>query len=192
MPPHFPYPTPLDDCVAVYREVVSRHAPERVVVHGNSAGGNLAAALILRAKAEGLPLPGGLILETPELDLTESGDSFATNAIIDVVLQRSLGEANRLYAAGHDLADPFVSPLFGDVPGWPRTLLTAGTRDIMKKISFEQGGAEYDKRSRYGIPTSIVITTTGGKKLDTGLIMYPAGHARNNTANLRDFLTHKF
>lgn len=131
LPPHFPYPIPLDDCVAAYLEVLKRHAPARVVVHGNSAGGNLAAALVLRAKAEGLPLPGGLILETPELDLTESGDSFATNAVIDVVLQRSLGEANWLYAGSHHLADPFVSPLFGDVSGgWPRTLLTAGTRDM--------------------------------------------------------------
>ena len=91
MPPLYPYPTPLDDCVAVYREVLSRHAQERIVVHGGSAGANVAAAIILRAKAEGLPLPAGLVLETPELDLTESGDSFRTNAIIDVVLQRGLG-----------------------------------------------------------------------------------------------------
>lgn len=131
MPPLHPYPVPLDDCVAAYREVLRHHAPERIVVHGNSAGGNLAAALILRAKAEGLPLPAGLVLETPELDLTESGDSFQTNAIIDVVLQQSLAPANRLYACGRDLADPCLSPLFGDISGdWPPTLLTAGTRDM--------------------------------------------------------------
>ncbi len=131
MPPLHPFPVPLDDCVAAYRAVLERHAPERIVVHGNSAGGNLAAALILRAKAEGLPLPAGLVLETPEVDLTESGDSFQTNAIIDVVLQQSLMSANRLYAGGHDLADPLVSPLFGDFAGgWPPTLLTAGTRDM--------------------------------------------------------------
>jgi len=131
LPPLHPYPAPLDDCVAAYRRVLADHPPERVVVRGNSAGGNLAAALILRAKAEGLPLPAGLILETPELDLTESGDSFQTNMIIDVVLQHSLGPANNLYAGGHDLADPYLSPLFGDFSGgWPPTLITAGTRDM--------------------------------------------------------------
>ena len=131
LPPLHPYPDPLDDCVAAYRRVLADHAPEHVVVRGNSAGGNLAAALILRAKAEGMPLPAGLILETPELDLTESGDSFQTNMIIDVVLQRSLGPANRLYAGGHDLADPYLSPLFADFSGgWPPTLITAGTRDM--------------------------------------------------------------
>ena len=131
MPPHHPYPVPLDDCVAAYRHVIDLHGADRVVVHGNSAGGNLAAALVLRLKAEGLPLPAGLVLETPELDLTESGDSFQTNRVLDVVLQDGLMPANRLYANGHALDDPFLSPLFGDFSGgWPRTLLTAGTRDL--------------------------------------------------------------
>jgi len=131
MPPLFPYPTPLDDCMAAYRAVLERHAPETIVAHGSSAGGNLAAALMLRARDEGLPLPAGLILETPELDLTESGDSFQTNRTFDVVLQDSLDIMNRLYAGGHDLADPLLSPLFGDFSrGFPPTLMTAGTRDL--------------------------------------------------------------
>ncbi len=131
MPPPHPYPAPLDDCMAAYREVLDRHGAKRVVVHGMSAGGNLAAALMLRAVAEGVPLPAGLVLETPELDLTESGDSFQTNRTVDVVLQGSLEIMNRLYAGGHDLKDPYLSPLFGDFShGFPPTLITAGTRDL--------------------------------------------------------------
>jgi epsilon-lactone hydrolase len=131
MPPDHPYPVSLDDCMAAYRLVLERHDPASIVIHGGSAGGNLAAALVLRLKAEGLALPAGLVLETPELDLTESGDSFQTNQIIDVVLQRGLMPANHLYANGHALDDPFLSPLFGRLSGgWPPTLLTAGTRDL--------------------------------------------------------------
>jgi epsilon-lactone hydrolase len=131
MPPLHPYPAPLDDCLAAYRGVLKRHGRERIVVHGMSAGGNLAAALMLRVAAEGLPLPVGLVLETPELDLTESGDSFQTNRFVDVVLYDSLDVMNRLYAGGHDLADPLLSPLFGDFSrGYPPTLITAGTRDL--------------------------------------------------------------
>ena len=131
LPPQFPFPAALDDCVAAYRHVLGLHEPGQIVVQGSSAGGNLAAALTLRAKAEGLPLPAGLVLETPQLDLTESGDSFQTNEVIDVVLQHGLGPVNRLYANGHDLANPLLSPLFGDFSGgWPPTLLTAGTRDL--------------------------------------------------------------
>src|SRR3546814_6707611 len=76
------------------------HAAGEIIVRGSSAGGNLAAALMLRARDEGLPFPAGLVLATPELDLTESGDSFQTNEGIDVVLKGSLMAANLLYAAG--------------------------------------------------------------------------------------------
>lgn len=130
MPPALPYPAGLDDCLAAYRAVLDRYAPERVVVSGASAGGNLAAALCLRARDEGLPLPAGLVLVSPEADLTESGDSFATNLGIDHTLG-SLMQANLLYAAGHDLAHPYLSPLFADFSGpWPPTILTTGTRDL--------------------------------------------------------------
>ena len=52
------------------------------------------------------------------------------------------------------------------------------TRQLMQKIVFEHGGAEYDANYPDGIPTSIVITDTAGKQHDSGLVMYPAGHAR--------------
>ena len=131
MPPRHPYPAPLDDCVAAYRGLLEHHDASRLVVAGASAGGNLAPALVLRARDEGLPLPAGVVLQTPEVDLTESGDSFETNMGIDPVLRARLGAANRLYAGGHDLADPYLSPLFGDLSaGFPPTFLQTGTRDL--------------------------------------------------------------
>ncbi len=66
------------------------------------------------------------------------------------------------------------------------------TRALMGKIKFEHGGAEYDAKYPDGIPTSLVISTTDGKKHDSGFVMYPGGHARNATANLKDILAHKF
>jgi monoterpene epsilon-lactone hydrolase len=77
------------------------------------------------------PLPAGLILITPELDLTESGDSFAVIGAANVVLKQSLMPVNLLYAAGHDLADPMLSPVFGDFSkDFPPTAITGGTRDL--------------------------------------------------------------
>ena len=131
MPPEHPYPTPLDDCLTVYRALLRNHRTQDVIVAGSSAGANLAAALILRARDEGLPLPAAAVLLTPELDLTESGDSFATNLGVDTILTASLMPANLLYAGGHDLAHPYLSPLFGDfTKGFPPTLLASGTRDL--------------------------------------------------------------
>jgi monoterpene epsilon-lactone hydrolase len=131
MPPDHPYPAPLDDCVAVYRALLDEHRAEDVIVSGASAGGNLAAATVLRARDEGLPLPAAVVLLTPEADLTESGDSFQTNLGIDNVLTGSLRQSILLYAAGHDLTDPYLSPLFGDFTrGFPPTFLQTGTRDL--------------------------------------------------------------
>jgi len=131
MPPLRPYPAGLDDCIEAYRAVLRTHHPSEIVVRGLSAGGNLAGAMILRARDEGLPLPAGALLLTPELDLTESGDSFGTNKVVDVVIKSSLMQPNLLYAGGHDPTHPYLSPLFGDFTrGYPPTLLTAGTRDM--------------------------------------------------------------
>lgn len=66
------------------------------------------------------------------------------------------------------------------------------TRSLMEKMTFRHGGEEYDRRYPDGIPTSIQITGADGAEHDSGLVMYPGGHARNTTANLADILAHKF
>jgi epsilon-lactone hydrolase len=129
--PH-PFPAGLDDCVAAYREILKQHDASRLVLGGASAGGNLAAALLLRARDEELPLPAALVLMTPGLDMTQSGDSYQTNRFLDVNLYGGGGEGPLRYAAGTDPKHPYVSPLFGDfTKGWPPTLLTTGTRDLL-------------------------------------------------------------
>ncbi len=132
LPPERPYPAGLDDCIAVYRGLLESHRAKEIVVGGGSAGGNIASSLLLRARDEGLPLPAAAVLLSPEVDLTESGDTFQTMYGIDNVGGgRSLMEANLLYANGHDLTHPYLSPLFGDfTEGFPPTLLMSGTRDF--------------------------------------------------------------
>lgn len=66
------------------------------------------------------------------------------------------------------------------------------TRALMSKMTFEHGGPDYDRRYPDGIPTSIRITDDHNTAHDSGLVMYPGGHARNTTANLKDILNHKF
>lgn len=66
------------------------------------------------------------------------------------------------------------------------------TRSIMDKVVFDHGGPDYDRRYPDGIPTSIVIQLTNGQRMDSGLIMYPSGHARNTSADLNGILKSKF
>lgn len=132
MPPDDPFPAALDDAIEAYRWLLERYRPERIAVYGPSAGGNLAAAVILKARDLGLPLPGACAVHSPCSDCTESGDSYETNAGLDIILQRRAPQLMALYAGGHDLTDPLLSPLIADyAPGFPPTLLTTGTRDLL-------------------------------------------------------------
>lgn len=133
MPPDSPYPAALDDALTVYRELLKNYPSEKIGVFGTSTGGGMTLALVLRAKVEGLPLPGAIAPGTPWTDLTKTGDSYFTNEGVDNILvsyEGWLKDAARLYANGHDLRDPLLSPVYGDVKGFPPTLLTTGTRDL--------------------------------------------------------------
>ena len=67
-------------------------------------------------------------------DVTKTGDTFFTNAMVDNVLVSPDGfcdAATKVYANGHDLKDPMLSPVYGDMSGFPPTILTSGTRDLL-------------------------------------------------------------
>jgi epsilon-lactone hydrolase len=133
MPPDFPYPAALDDAMAVYRAVLDTMPSRNVGIFGTSAGGGLTLAMVLRAKQERLPLPGAIAPGTPWSDMTKTGDSYFTNEMVDNVLVSDDGfghAAALLYANGHDLKDPLLSPVYGDMHGFPPTILSTGTRDL--------------------------------------------------------------
>ncbi len=133
MPPDAPYPAAMDDAMAAYRAVLAMSDARHVAVVGTSTGGGMTLALMLRAKAEGVPLPAAMAPGTPWADLTETGDSYKANEWLDNVLvsySGYLGRAALLYANGHDLHDPQLSPIYGDFHGLPPAILTTGTRDL--------------------------------------------------------------
>ena len=133
MPPDFPYPAAMDDAMAVWKEAVKIADPRNMAIFGTSTGGAMTLAMVLRAKAENLPLPAAIAPGTPWSDIGKIGDTYETNEWIDNVLvtwDGWLGRAAKLYANGHDLKDPFISPIYGDFAGFPPTILTSGTRDL--------------------------------------------------------------
>ena len=130
MPPDHPFPAGLNDAVEAYASLLRRFMPDQIVAYGASAGAGLAASFVLKARDLGMPMPAACVLHSPELDLTESGDTFETNDKVDVMLSR-LTNSIALYADGHDLTDPYLSPIFGDFKkGYPATILSSGTRDL--------------------------------------------------------------
>ena len=133
MPPDFPYPAALDDAMAVWKEITAATDPKKLAIFGTSTGGGITLAMVLRAKKEELPLPAAIAPGTPWSDMTKTGDTYLTDELLDGVLVSYdgwLGDAAKLYANGHDLKDPMLSPVYGDFEGFPPTILTSGTRDL--------------------------------------------------------------
>jgi acetyl esterase/lipase len=134
MPPEGYFPAALDDVETVYKDVLKSNDPKNVGVFGTSAGGALVLELMLRAKQEVLRMPGAIAPGTPMSDLTKTGDSFYANEKVDNVLVSRDGfcdAAAVVYAHGHELIDPLLSPVYGDMHGFPPAILTTGTRDLL-------------------------------------------------------------
>lgn len=154
--PGYAYPAPMEEAVNVYRELLESFAPGCVGVFGSSSGGALTLELVLHARLAGLPQPGALAAGTPCTDFTPTGDSFATNEGVDNVLVSYSGwltDAVRMFAAGHDLTDPLISPIRADVSGFPPVMLTCGTRDLFLSSTVRM----HRKLREAGVPADLVV-----------------------------------
>jgi acetyl esterase/lipase len=132
-PPAAFYPAALDDVVNAWKGAIKTSDPKKMGMVGLSAGGALVLQSVLRLKADGAPLPAAIAPGTPMADLTGKGDSMETNKLVDNVLV-GYGRCDAMgeyYAHGHDLKDPYLSPIYGDFHGFPPAILTTGTRDLL-------------------------------------------------------------
>ncbi|QYJ74771.1 alpha/beta hydrolase [Shewanella sp. FJAT-52076] len=133
--PEHPFPAPLDDVLEGYQQFLSLWSGPFVVM-GDSAGGNLAMALLLQAKDMGLRLPECAVLLSPALDLGITGDSERLLSADDPFFSiDSLLRLRGAYLQGANPMDVRASPLHGDVRGLPPMLLLAGTRELLLEDS---------------------------------------------------------
>jgi monoterpene epsilon-lactone hydrolase len=130
--PEHPFPAALEDAEAAFAGLLARgHAPARIALGGDSAGGGLAFALLARLCAAGTP-PGLAYGFSPWADLTGSGSTIRSNADADPMLPAGrLAEIAQIYLQGHPAGDPRASPLFAEFPGAPPTLLQVGSTEIL-------------------------------------------------------------
>jgi acetyl esterase/lipase len=118
----------------LYKAALKAVDPKNLAVFGTSAGGALVLEMMLQAKRMRLPLPGAIAPGTPMSDVTKTGDTFYTNEMVDNVLVSRNGfcdAATVVYAHSHDLKDPLLSPVYGDMRGFPPAILSTGTRDLL-------------------------------------------------------------
>jgi cyclohexanone monooxygenase len=134
--PEHPYPAALDDVLASWRALVAGVDAGHAAVGGDSAGGNLALALMLKLREAGEPLPAGAALFSPATDLAEGGASRVENGRRDAMFDgESIHRFADMYLQGADPKDPWASPLFADLSGLPPLLLHAGQEEILRDDS---------------------------------------------------------
>jgi acetyl esterase/lipase len=132
--PEAHFPAPVDDAVAVYEWLLAAGVqPSQIAVGGDSAGGGLAAALLLSLRDRGRALPAAAVLLSAWTDLTAQGDSYKTRAEADPIHQRAmiLATARQYLGRDGDASNPLASPLFGSLAGLPPLLLQVGDRETV-------------------------------------------------------------
>jgi acetyl esterase/lipase len=134
MPPDHAFPAAADDALSVWKAIIAEHDPDKTAMAGTSAGAALTMTTMLRLNELNLARPAAVFLGTPAADLSKAGDTMYLNAEVDNALGRYEGRLEacaKLYAGGRDLNEPLLSPVYGDLSGFPPTILISGTRDLL-------------------------------------------------------------
>ena len=127
--PEHPFPAGLFDGWKVLMAVADKSA--QLAISGDSAGGGLAAGLAALSHQAGIHL-AGLALLSPWLDLSVTDTSYSANAVSDHLFSAEAArEAAELYLQGLSPADGLASPLKGSVGGYPPTLISVGTGEVL-------------------------------------------------------------
>jgi epsilon-lactone hydrolase len=128
--PEHKYPAAIEDGLAVIDALLAQgHRMRDITPAGDSAGGNLAIAVVLRLLAEGREVPNEVITMSPWLNMENTGATLETNNDTDFLITPAGLQANidRYISGAADPTDPFVNPLYADLTGFPRLYICAGS-----------------------------------------------------------------
>lgn len=154
--PEHVFPAAVEDALAVYRAALEIHAPDRIAVFGTSAGAILTLQLLARLKAESLPMPAAAGVFSGGGDLSRVGDCEAY--LPWLTGGRSIMEVACHYCGDTPRTDPLLSPVFGDLSGYPPIMLMASTRDqllsqtVVTDLALRRAGVAVDLRVYEGMP----------------------------------------
>jgi len=131
--PEHPCPAAVDDILAAWEWFSQTWPGEPVVALAESAGAAILVAALQQARARGLPMPCGIVLLSPWLDLSLQSWSVATASLLgtSVHTMESLAIYARFYLDGMSPTDPIGSPMFGTFDGFPPALIHASRGDIL-------------------------------------------------------------
>jgi len=131
--PEHPFPTALNESVAVYKELLKTYKPQKIGIYGTSAGAILTGEVAARLRQLGLPLPGALGIFSGSGDFSKAGDSRFIYGLrgLSGPLSPPIGKPDASYTGNTPLNDPVLSPIYSDLKGFPPTLFLTSGRDLL-------------------------------------------------------------
>ena len=130
--PEHPFPAAIDDCEAVYEGLLQQGVdPQRLVISGDSAGGALVIATMIRARDRGLPLPAGAVLMSPWVDLSCGGSTIVTHSTTDYLGADFMRSYAEIYLGQESASNHFASPIYADLHGLSPFLIQAGGAEML-------------------------------------------------------------
>lgn len=158
--PEDPFPAAVDDALVAYLHLLDAgYEPAEIALGGDSAGGGLAFALLLKLAQVELPQPAAIVAFSPWADMTGQSESLRRNAQRDVMLPvRRMHEVVDFYLASHDRADPLASPALAEWKAPPPALILASRSEILvddaRKLAqaLREGGGSVQLELWRGLP----------------------------------------
>ncbi len=131
--PEHPHPAPVDDSVAAYRWLLSQGLKaEHLAISGDSAGGGLCVATLLKLRDDGIAQPAGAVPISPWADMEGTGESMQTRAAVDMCVQKpGIQLLSGLFLAGKNARDPYASPLYADLRGIAPLYIQVGDEETL-------------------------------------------------------------
>lgn len=130
--PEHPYPAALDDTLAAYQWLLtSGYKAGNIVISGESAGGGLTIAALMKIRDSGLEQPAAGVPVSPWIDMTLSGQTLTRNRGRDLASTSPLALGAEMYVGKGDPRDPYASPLFGDLANLPPMLIQVGGAEVL-------------------------------------------------------------
>ena len=151
--PEHPFPAALDDATAAWQAMRAMISGP-ICVAGDSAGGGLTLALLMRLRDMGDRPADAACLFSPWTDLANTGASTRTNANRDPLLAAGgLDKVADAYLAGADPRNPLASPVYGDFTGLPPLIFFVGDTEILLDDTLRAA----ERARAAGVPTRLRV-----------------------------------
>ena len=136
--PENPFPAAVDDALTSFRWMRQNgpngKAPaDKTYIAGDSAGGGLTLATIMKLRDEGEALPDAAVTISALTDIALTGESIKSRSEVDPMVRNTglLPDIYDLYLSGTDPQTPLASPLYGDLSGFPPLLIQVGDHEVL-------------------------------------------------------------